>query len=84
MEVPRLWRDRKHLLNPNANGYRPKSPYDEMQSSAKITCIEYDGTPDSYARREVQRYSEMIKDNTNTVQVEVSSGVIYQDTGVAI
>jgi hypothetical protein len=74
-QAPRIWRNESFMLNPNKNGYRPEPPVEQIPPSAKITCNKYDGTPDSYAHREVQNYSKMI---------EVGSGIIYQDTGTAI
>lgn len=83
MEVPRFWRNKGFMLNPNINGYRPVSPVEQIPPSVKITCIKFDGTPDSLARREVQEYSKIIKE-PEPVQIKSQSGTIYQDTGVAV
>lgn len=83
MEVPRFWRIKNYMLNPNMHGYRPQSPVEEVPPSAKITCIKFDGTQDSYAQREVQDYSKMLKE-TESTQMKSQSGIIYQDSGVAV
>lgn len=85
MEVPRFWRNNQYRINPLQNGFRPdmetphKAPLQinktsRESESAKITCITYNGTSDSYAQREVKTYSEIMK----------PSGVIYQNSGVAV
>lgn len=99
MEVPRYWRNQKYMLNPNKNGYRPEPPQiNEPSPSAKITCIEYNGDPLSYTRREVQPYSQIMKDgygndlvktrNTRSeielVDNKITSGVIYQDAQIGV
>lgn len=63
--------------------------------SAMITCPTYNGEANSYLFREVEPYSKMLKaeeDQNNAVEggvpfainIRVPSGVIYQDSGVAV
>lgn len=44
MEVPRFWRNKSFMLNPNQNGYRPESPNrvlnQEVQKTSQNTSAE--------------------------------------------
>lgn len=65
--------------------------------SAQITCSTYDGNPTSYALREVRPYSEIMhpemteEENIpidfsrehHEIQINVSSGIIYQEASLA-
>lgn len=83
MEVPRYWRNKDHMLNPNAYGYRPLPPSEQIPPSVKITCPQFNGTPDSLTTREVQDYSVLIKE-PEVVQIDSQSGIIYQTTEASI
>lgn len=103
MEVPRFWRNNDYMLNPNKNGYRAMRNFaglekiSEPSDSAKITCITYNGTDESYTLREVKPYSQILKNDIEALQqpkideigsilieIKIPSGIIYQNTQIEV
>ncbi len=80
------------------NNHTASKQPDEINQSAIVTCPIYNGDSSSYLYREVRNYSEMIKSEidremtgqeinnqvSNTIEINVLSGVIYQNSGVAV